>query len=75
MFPLFLYYLNIYNGELLVNSSRATSDYVYIDYYDDLCVEDLGNREYFDMVFYDEDKRYISYVSWDNYNNPDESTD
>lgn len=59
------YYLNIYSGELLVNSSRATSDYVYIDYYDDLCVEDLGNREYFDMVFYDEDKRYISYVSWD----------
>lgn len=59
------YYLNIYNGELLVNSSRATSDYVYIDYYGDLCVENLGDREYFDMVFYDEDKRYISYVSWD----------
>ena len=63
------YYLNIYNGELLVNSPRATSDYVYIDYYENLCVENLGNRTYFDMVFYDENKNYISFVSWDEVKN------
>ena len=59
------YYVNINNGELLERGDRATSDYIYIDYYDNICFEHLGNREYFDMVFYDENKKWISFVSWD----------
>ena len=57
------YYLRIATGELVEDSKRAVTDFIEIDYYDNLYVSEF--YKYLDMCFYDENKNRVSgYASW-----------